>query len=150
MTNEAPVIKKIKVSVWKDLFKIILKNKKQLYMMVFFAVTLAVLDILSMILNQYAIDEFITNGNFNHFNVFIWLNVGLAIAFGIAVFGFIYLGGYIESYVSFDLREEAFKTLQKLSFSYYDVTPQGTIMSRMTSDARRLSEVISWGLVDMV
>ena len=35
-------------------------------MMVFFAVTLAVLDILSMILNQYAIDEFITNGNFNH------------------------------------------------------------------------------------
>ncbi|MFA5693215.1 MAG: ABC transporter ATP-binding protein [Acholeplasmataceae bacterium] len=148
--NEQPLIKNIKLSTWKNLFKVVLKNKKQLYLMIVFAVGLALLDTFSMILNQYAVDEFITSGNYDHFNIFIILNIVLAIFFGLAVYGFIYLGGYIESYVSFELREEAFKTLQRLSFSFYDQTPQGDIMASMTSDARRLSEVISWGLVDMV
>ncbi|MBQ9124435.1 MAG: ABC transporter ATP-binding protein [Acholeplasmatales bacterium] len=40
--------------------------------------------------------------------------------------------------------------LQHLSFSYFDQTAQGWIMARLTSDARRLSEIISWGVVDLL
>jgi ATP-binding cassette subfamily B protein len=40
--------------------------------------------------------------------------------------------------------------LQELPFSYYDKTPAGWIMARLTSDSRRLAGIISWGLVDLV
>jgi ATP-binding cassette subfamily B protein len=39
--------------------------------------------------------------------------------------------------------------LQELSFSYFDKTPVGWIMSRVTSDAGRLSELVTWGLLDV-
>jgi len=52
--------------------------------------------------------------------------------------------------ISYDIRKKGFKHLQELSFNYYDKTPVGWIMTRMTSDSTRLGEFISWGLVDMV
>ena len=48
------------------------------------------------------------------------------------------------------LRGVAFRRLQDLSFSYYDRTPAGWIMSRLTSDVQRLGDTIAWGLVDLV
>lgn len=53
-------------------------------------------------------------------------------------------------HLTYDIRERAFKKLQELSFSYYDRTPSGWIMARMTSDIRRLGEIVSWGIVDIV
>jgi len=55
----------------------------------------------------------------------------------------------IEVETNYQLRKKAFENLQKLSLDYYDKTPQGWIMARMTSDSRRLAEIISWGLVDV-
>src|SRR5262249_49351016 len=40
--------------------------------------------------------------------------------------------------------------LQRLSFSYFDRTPVGWIMSRVTSDTERIADLITWGLLDMV
>lgn len=143
-------LKKISLPVWKKLFKVIMRNKFNLIIMIICAVSLALLDTLQMVLSQYAIDELVTKNNFTYYGWYIGANIGMAVAFGLTVYGFIYQGGIIEANVSYDLRKEAFKTLQKLPFSYYDVTPQGWIMARMTSDARRLSQVISWGLIDFV
>src|SRR5690606_23951041 len=143
-------LKKISLPVWKKLFKVIMRNKFNLIIMIICAVSLALLDTLQMVLSQYAIDELVTKNNFTYYGWYIGANIGMAVAFGLTVYGFIYQGGIIEAKVSYDLRKEAFKTLQKLPFSYYDVTPQGWIMARMTSDARRLSQVISWGLIDFV
>ncbi|MFQ5616793.1 MAG: ABC transporter ATP-binding protein, partial [Anaerolineales bacterium] len=39
--------------------------------------------------------------------------------------------------------------LQELSLSYYDRTPLGWIMSRVTSDSQRIAELVSWGLLDV-
>jgi ATP-binding cassette subfamily B protein len=52
--------------------------------------------------------------------------------------------------VCYDLRETGFKRLQELSYSYYDRTPVGWIMARMTSDVQRLSETLSWGFTDLI
>ena len=40
-----------------------------------------------------------------------------------------------------DMRDELFRHLQKLSFSYYDKTKTGHIMSRITNDLFTISEV---------
>jgi len=41
-----------------------------------------------------------------------------------------------------------FRKLQKLSFSFYDKSASGWLLSRLTSDVDRVAEVISWGLID--
>jgi ATP-binding cassette subfamily B protein len=42
-----------------------------------------------------------------------------------------------------------FNHLQELSFSYFDRTPVGWIMSRVTSDSDRVAELVTWGLLDV-
>jgi ATP-binding cassette subfamily B protein len=65
------------------------------------------------------------------------------------VFGFIYFAGIMAERVQYDLRKAAFDHLQDLSLAYYDRTPVGWIMSRLTSDTERISQLVSWGMLDV-
>lgn len=65
------------------------------------------------------------------------------------VFGFIYLAGILGERVQYDLRRDMFNHLQDLSLSYYDRTPLGWIMARVTSDSARIAELVTWGLLDI-
>jgi len=66
------------------------------------------------------------------------------------VFGFIYLAGVLGERIQYDLRKNSFNHLQALSLSYYDRTPVGWIMSRITSDSERIAQLVTWGLLDIV
>ncbi|NUM44113.1 MAG: ABC transporter ATP-binding protein [Anaerolineales bacterium] len=72
----------------------------------------------------------------------------LIIVSAVGVFAFITLAGGLGERIQYDLRKKMFARLQDLSFSYYDSTPVGWIMSRVTSDSQRIAELISWGLLD--
>jgi ATP-binding cassette subfamily B protein len=69
---------------------------------------------------------------------------------GLVVFFFIQQAGKIEMEFAYDMRNRAFRKIQELSFTYFDKTPLGWIMARMTSDIGRLAEIVSWSLIDMV
>ena len=75
---------------------------------------------------------------------------GLVALQAVNVWLLIDIAGKIEIGVCYDIRKLGFKKLQELSFSYYDKTPVGWIMARMTSDTQRLGETIAWGLVDLM
>ena len=49
----------------------------------------------------------------------------------------------------YDLRRKLFTHLQNLSFTYFDKTPIGWIMSRVTSDTERIADLVTWGLLDV-
>ncbi len=70
------------------------------------------------------------------------------LVFALFVFGFIVAAGYLGHLVQYDLRKQMFDHLQKLSLSYYNRTPNGWIMSRVTSDAERVGDLVSWGFLD--
>ncbi len=74
----------------------------------------------------------------------------VAVVQAASVFGFIYLAGVLGERVQYDLRRKLFNHLQELSFSYFDRTPVGWIMARVTSDSSRISDLVTWGLVDSV
>lgn len=141
---------KVKFSTWKKILGIISKSRKRVILLIVFSMTIAVLDAIFPLLNRYAIDEFFINNNYQYITLFVIAMFLTAVCFGFAVWGFIYQAGLIESETSYELRRQAFKNLQTLSYSYFDKTPQGWVMSRMTSDARRLSLIVSWGLIDFV
>jgi len=74
---------------------------------------------------------------------------GLAVGQAMFVFGFIYTVGLLGERIRYDLRQTMFNHLQDLSLSYYSKTPVGWIMARVTSDSDRVSDLLTWGLLDI-
>ncbi|MFN2154897.1 MAG: ABC transporter ATP-binding protein [Anaerolineae bacterium] len=109
----------------------------------------SVLDALFTFLGKRIIDEGIAAGNAGRLLGLIELYGGLAVVQAGAVFGFIYWAGVLGERIHYDIRRKLFEHLQDLSFSYFDRTPVGWIMARVTSDAGRMADLITWGLVDV-
>jgi ATP-binding cassette subfamily B protein len=148
--DDQDVQHKVQFSTWKKIISIIFKSKKHLILLIVYSGLLATLDVLTPMFNRYAIDTFFVGGDYSTWPYYIVANLALAVSFGLVVWGFIYEAGIIEAEVSYELRRQAFENLQRLSYSYFDKTPQGWVMARMTSDTRKLSLIISWGLVDFI
>lgn len=141
---------KFSFAVWKKIIKLVIEQPKYIVLALvsIFAVTL--LDIAYPLLNAFAIDKFFTEKDYSLIWLFIVLYILIAVGYGVFVYLFIKNAGVVETSVGYKIRSEAFNKLQHLSFSYFDKTPAGWIMARLTSDSRRLATIISWGLVDMV
>ena len=77
------------------------------------------------------------------------LYAGLIFVSAAGVFGFIYLAGVLGERIRYDMRRSLFNHLQELSLSYFDRTPVGWIISRVTSDTDRVAELVTWGLLDV-
>jgi len=101
-------------------------------------------------LSKRIIDEGIVAGNREALIEIIGLYGAALVVNSLVVFGFIYLCGLLGERVRYDLRQKMFNHLQTLSLSYYNRTPVGWIMSRVTSDIERVSELVTWGLLDSV
>ncbi len=100
-------------------------------------------------LSKRIVDEGILAGNRDAL-ISILTQYGVMMLFQIGfVFTFIYLAGILGHRVQYDMRKQLFEHLQTLSFSYYDRTPVGWIMSRLTSDPNRISELVTWGILDV-
>ncbi len=78
----------------------------------------------------------------------IFFAMGTSIA--VFVYGFINFAGRIQEFVMYDLRQEMFKKLQQLSFSFYDRSAVGWLLSRLSSDTEKVTEVISWGMIEAI
>jgi len=109
----------------------------------------SVLDAYFTFLTSLIIDEAILGDDIEALKNII-LRYGLLILVQAAgVFGFIYLAGILGERIRYDLRKKMFIHLQELSLSYYNVTPVGWIMSRVTSDSERVAELVTWGFLDV-
>lgn len=100
-------------------------------------------------LTKRVIDEGILAGNRDAL-IAILTEYGLLMVVQVVfVFLFIYMCGILGHIVQYDLRRKLFNHLQTLSFSYFDRTPVGWIMSRLTSDPTRIADLVTWGLLDV-
>ena len=53
-------------------------------------------------------------------------------------------GGFLEANLTADIRRAAFHKLQTMSFSFFDRTAVGYLITRLTNDVSRITEIISW------
>lgn len=142
---------KIDFKVWKKIFKLIFKSKKNVIFIIISMLALSILDITFPLLSSKALDVFFgDNPQYDLMWLFISAYVVIAFLYAITIYTFIKRASYIEAEVAHEIREEAFVHLQDLSLSYYDKNAAGWIMARLTSDSRKLAEIISWGIVDMI
>ena len=110
----------------------------------------SVLDSYFTFLHKRIVDEGIGVGDFTVLKEILFQYGGLIVVQAIAVFFFIYFAGVLGERVQYDLRKKMFSQLQKLSLSYYNITPVGWLMSRVSSDSERVAQLITWGFLDMV
>lgn len=108
----------------------------------------SIMDSYFTYLSKRIIDEGIAVGNVPHLLQLLKMYGGMALLQAVTVFAFIYLAGVLGERVQYDMRRKAFNHLQELSFSYFDRTPVGWIMSRVTSDSERIAQLVTWGIVD--
>lgn len=101
------------------------------------------------LLTKRIIDEAIIPGNAEALREILMIYGVIVVIFAVMVFAFIYLAGVLGHRVQYDLRQRLFNHLQDLSFSYFDRTPVGWIMSRLTSDTERIAELVTWGMLDV-
>ncbi len=107
------------------------------------------LDSYFTFLSKRIIDEGILAGDRSALTEIVTIYGSLILVQAVTVFGFIYLAGVLGERVRYDLRKKMFDHLQDLSLSYFDRTPVGWIMSRVTSDSDRVAELVTWGLLDV-
>jgi len=79
---------------------------------------------------------------------YILMLLGLGLILSLSVFMFINFAGRIQEYVMYDIRQDLFRRLQELSFSFYDKSAAGWLMSRISSDTIKVTELLSWAFVE--
>lgn len=109
----------------------------------------SILDAIFTYLNKGIIDQAIIAQNNNALITILSLYGGLIFVQAVCVFTFIYLAGVLGERIQYDLRKSMFNHLQELSLAFYSQTSVGRLMARVTSDSGRVSELVTWGLVDI-
>jgi len=142
--------KKIDLSLWRNLFKYVMPYKKYIIRLTLVMMTVGGIDVIFPLMTRYAIDNFVLKGKFDGLWVFAAVYALLVLIQATNVRLLALNAGSIETGVVYDIRRKGFDNLQQLSFSYYDKTPVGWMMARMTSDVQRIGDTIAWGMVDMV
>lgn len=110
--------------------------------------TVALLEACFTYISKRIIDDGITAKNASMVFRLMAIYGSLILIQAAAVFIFIYLSGILGERIRYDLRKRMFDHLQNLSLSYYSRTPVGWIMARLTSDSERVSDLLTWGLID--
>ena len=136
----------------RTVLRILAQTKPHWKWVIGFVLTIAVvsaLDSLFTFLSMQIIDEGIVAGNKEALVRIVTVYGVLIVVQALNVLGFIFLAGVLGERVQYDLRKKMFNHLQDLSFSYFDRTPVGWIMSRVTSDSERIARLVTWGLLDV-
>ena len=108
------------------------------------------LDAYFTYLNKQIVDQGIQLADKAFITRIAWIYGTFLLMQSVFVFTFIYLAGVLGERVQYDLRKLLFNHLQDLSLSYYAQNAVGRLIARVTSDTGRVSELVTWGIVDSV
>lgn len=78
----------------------------------------------------------------------LYMAVGLAVLLVVDCYSRFFIGNYghvMGAKIEYNMREEVFDHLQKLSFSFYDDAKVGQLMSRVTNDLFDITELLHHG-----
>jgi len=141
------------VSDWvltKRMFAYTLRYRRRV-LLTFAAVLFnSAINLLPPILFTWAIDRYITKLDMAGLAIlaaaFIIVNL---VTFG-TQFAQNYLIEWLAAKMEYDMRLDAFRHLQKLSLGYFADKEVGAVVSRLTNDIEKITELVSLGLVGVI
>ena len=140
--------KVVNINVFRDLIKFYKIEYKKLYMLMFVVVISGLLQAVVPLSIKLLTDDFITKQNLRGFIIAGLLFFLLVVISTLAIYSFYVFGGKLEYQVSKDIRKSVFEKIEKVSITNIKKYEIGELISRLTSDVQKLSEVFSWGVMD--
>ena len=113
------------------------------------AMLLAVLELSFPLAVQWIVDELIPGGDWE---AIVWVCLAVLALYLIGAglnFVVTYWGHKLGINIEFDMRQQLFQHIQKLSFRFFDNTKTGHIMSRMVNDLFDIGELAHHGPEDL-
>lgn len=148
--DEQEYSKTFNLKMWKNIFPYLKPYRHILLKVCALNLFCALVDILLPLFQRYAINHYIEAHTTNGL-VFFALSYAAAILLqSISVILFTRGSMQIEMNLGRDLKRACFVHLQSLSFSYYNVTPVGYILTRVMSDTNRISNLVAWNSFDIL
>ncbi len=147
--EEQDYTKRFDLGVWKRLLVYAKPFYRHLIAITFTMLLCAGFDVIFPLLTREAIDKYVSMGRTEGLGLFALKYMAVVIGQIICIFTFCFLSGHVEVGMTNRIRDIGFKRFQELPFSFYDQTPVGHMIARMTSDTNRLGETVGWGLIDL-
>lgn len=148
--EEKEYTKSFDYSIWKRIFPFLKPYKKTVIMILVMNLFCSLVDIILPLFQRYAINHFIEGNTLTGIGFFTVLYIVVIALQGAAVIAFTRGSMRIEMGLGKDLKRALFIHLQTLSFSYYNVTPVGYMLSRVMNDTGKISGLIAWNFVDLL
>lgn len=148
--EEQEYTKNFDIRIWKRVLPFLKPFCTTAAVVLIFNLICSLVDIILPLFQRYAIDNFIQKNTLDG----IWLfaavyGVVILIQF-VSVMLFTRGSASLEMYIGKTMKRACFVHLQELSFSYYNVTPVGYILSRVMSDTDRIAGMVAWNITDML
>ncbi len=102
------------------------------------------------LITQRALDKTIPQGNIPELVLLALLLFGLTVLNVVLTNIRARIMTVVGQYIIFDIREDLFKHLQELPFTYYDDRPHGKILIRVINYVNSVSDMLSNGIINFV
>jgi len=132
------------------LLKYLLKHKRRFVITVVAVVVVSLTGLLPPYLLKVAIDNYIKNSDLTGLTFISIILVGVYLVNWVSNYQRTYQMSWMGQNMVNDLRKQLFSHLQELSFSFYDRSEAGEIISRVTNDTDTLSEIFVQGVVTLI
>ncbi|MGP1438535.1 MAG: ABC transporter ATP-binding protein [Treponema sp.] len=147
---EQELDEKFKKDIWLDIWKEFIKEKKLLFLSFSISLIQGAFEVAVSFFSKYVIDTFVVNKDITAFWYFSLLALVMVVTNFIFTFLYTLASGHLEIKVCHNLRIKVFNKYQLLSLSFYDTHGVGNLMARISSDINKLSNIISWGVTDLL
>jgi len=134
----------------KRSFVYIKKYRKKMIIALFISILAAVSGLVGPLLTQHALDKSIPNkrvGELVFLAILLLIFTGISVALGNIRARIMTVVG---QNIIYDIREDLFKHLQKLPFTYYDDRPHGKILIRVINYVNSVSDMLSNGIINFI
>lgn len=148
--EEQEYTKNFDIRIWKRVLPFLAPFKGCVAVMLIFNLICSLVDIVMPLFQRYAIDHFIGQGSLAGIWKFGVVYALVVLGQFLSVVCFTRASAVLEMSVGKTMKRACFVHLQELSFSYYNVTPVGYILSRVMSDTDRIAGMVAWNVSDML
>jgi len=124
--------------------------KRRIAMLIFVVLVSTLLNLLPPILFTFTIDNYILAMNFQGLTMLAIAFVGLNVGIFFAQYSQTYLIEWLGHRMEYEMRTDMFRQLQDLSLGYYANREVGGIVSRVTNDVDKITELISTGVITVM
>lgn len=124
--------------------------KSYFFLSVIFVLIVTAITVVYPIILQITIDDVVTPAEYQLIPYLSVAFIGLMILKGFANFFQQYLGDLFGIKSVYVLRDELYKKLQRLSFTYYDNARTGDLMSRLTMDVEGFRFFLAAGFKELI